>query len=733
MQRQRVGASMVAVALVLCLLTLAGVGGITAAGGMPAALTAGEQLPDFTDVTSEMGAGAPGYGTAVAWGDYDGDGDLDLYVVNLGPSGLGQANVLLRNDGETFTDVTAEAGVGDGGPGVAAAWADMDNDGDLDLFVSNRPGDNALYQNEGAGQFAEIGVAAGVSDYYGMGEGAAWADDDRDGLVDLYVANYTGAAPPYNKPNRLFRNLGENQFEDVAAQRLVAHTGNGEGIAWADFDNDGDQDLYVANASGANVLYQRRDDGTFEDVTGAMHVPGGPGSSFGAAWGDYDNDGWLDLYVAQQGANKLYRNLGGTDFADVSTEAGVAGNRFSLGCAWGDFDNDGRLDLHVAHADISGYDPGDVLYHNEGGTPVAFSDVTEETGVVNQLDARGSAWGDYDNDGDLDLYVVNQGTGQTNRLFRNNGTLNHWLTVSLIGCSSNRSGIGARVLVTGDSQQIREISGGSGFASQDSLPAEFGLSSWDGPVAVDVQWPSGGHTSLAGVAVDAMVMVHECRPDLSGATKSVDVDAALPGEALTYTIAAPNAGDRVAQARITDSLPLSVTWAGHLTATAGTPTWDEARRRVLWEGVISEGHTMSLTYRVTLGTWLAPGVTITNTAAVDDGCHAPFETPPATVTVLCQGLTSVGFTYEPLEPLTDEVITFTASATGTAPIAFAWDLGDGSTDTGQVIAHSYAVADDYPVTMTATNPCSQTVTAETISVQPSAWRIYLPLILRDGS
>lgn len=730
MKRKRLLGSVVAGALTLCLCTAARLG--ETAGAMPAGPGTGKQLPDFTDVAAEMGAGAPGYGTGVAWGDYDGDGDLDLYVVNLGPGGAGQANVLLRNDGATFTDVTAQAGVGDTGPGVAAAWADMDNDGDLDLFASNRPGDNALYRNDGAGQFEEIGGAAGVSDSYGMGEGAAWADDDRDGIVDLYVANYSGASAPYNQPNRLFRNLGQNQFEDVAALRLVAHTGNGEGVAWADFDNDGDQDLYVANASGVNVLFQRRADGTFEDVTAAMHVAGGPGNSYGVAWGDYDNDGWPDLYVAQQGANKLYHNLGGTDFADVSTEAGVAGDRWSLGCAWGDFDSDGRLDLHVANAVIAGYDPGDILYWNAGGTPVTFIDVTDETGVANLLDGRGSAWGDFDNDGDVDLYVVNQGAGQANCLFRNNGTPNHWLVVSLIGCFSNRSGIGGRVQVTSDIGQIREISGGSGFASQDSLPAEFGLGGWDGPVSLDVLWPSGRHSSLTGVAVDARVTVHECVPDLWGATKWVNVDAAPPGEVLTYTVVARNVGDPAVPARITDSLPVDVTWAGYLTATAGTPSWDEAGRRVLWEGAIDEGQAVSLTYRVTVVAGLAPGILITNTATVDDGCHAPFDTPPVTVTTLCQGLSGVGLSYEPPEPLTRQVITFTAVATGSALVEFAWDLGDGSTDTGPVITHSYGVAGDYPVTITATNPCSQMVAVEAVRVQARVWWIYLPVLLRDG-
>ncbi|MBN1137713.1 MAG: CRTAC1 family protein [Anaerolineae bacterium] len=465
----------------------------------------------FTDVAAEVNATAPGYGAGAAWGDYDGDGDQDLYVVNLGPGGAGQANVLLRNDGAIFTDVSVEAGVGDIGPGVAAAWADMDNDSDLDLFVSNRPGNNALYVNDGAGHFQNIAVAAGVADPAGYGEGAAWADDDQDGLVDLYMANYSSAAPPY-PPNRLYRSLDGSSFQDIATERQAADTGNGEGIAWADLDNDGDLDLYVANAGGTNVLFQRQDDGTFADVTAQMHVQGGPGNSFGAAWGDYDNDGWLDLYVAQQGTNRLYRNLSGADFADVTAEAGAGGgnNRWSLGCAWGDYDNDGDLDLHMANATIAGYDSADLLLSHEGGSPVTFADVTAVAGVTNTLDARGNAWVDYDNDGDLDLYVVNQGsTGEPNRLFRNNGTPNHWLEIRLIGAASNRSAIGARLTVSSDRSQIREISGGSGFASQDSLLAEFGLGDWGEPVDVTVLWPSGIQSSLSGVAVDQLITLIE--------------------------------------------------------------------------------------------------------------------------------------------------------------------------------------------------------------------------------
>lgn len=240
-------------------------------------------------------------------------------------------------------------------------------------------------------------------------------------------------------------------------------------------------------------------------------------------------------------------------------EAGVAGDRWSLGCAWGGFDGDGRLDLHVANAAVAGYKPGDILHRNEGGTPVTFLDVTDVTGIANLLDAPGSGWSDFDTDGDLDLYVVNQGAGQANRFFRNNGFQHHWLVVSLVGCLSNRSGIGARIRVTSDVEQVREITYGSGFASQDGLPAEFGPGGWADAVNVDVLWASGRHSSLMGVAVDAMVTVHECVPDLSGTVKTDNVGAAAPGEALTYTVSAPNPGDPAVAARITDTLPVSVT------------------------------------------------------------------------------------------------------------------------------------------------------------------------------
>ena len=225
-------------------------------------------------------------------------------------------------------------------------------------------------------------------------------------------------------------------FSDVTDIAGVGCTGSSRGVAWGDYDNDGDLDLYVANYNEANVLYRNNGDGTFTDVTSEAGV-GCISHSYGVAWGDYDNDGDLDLYVANYGANVLYRNNGDGTFTDVTSEAGVSCTGSSLGVAWGDYDNDGDLDLYVAN-----HYEANVLYKNNGdGT---FTDVTGAAGVGCTGSSYGVAWGDYDNDGHLDLYVANNGA---NVLYRNNGNLNHWLQIRLHGTISNRSAIGTKVKV----------------------------------------------------------------------------------------------------------------------------------------------------------------------------------------------------------------------------------------------------------------------------------------------
>jgi hypothetical protein len=415
-------------------------------------LTPGEGLAQFTAITKHpLGNNASGFG--VAWGDFDGDGDPDLYISNDGP------NLLLRNDGAgDFTDVTAPP-LDNGDNGGAVIWGDYDNDGDLDLYLVNYLTANRLFRNEGAGGFTD--VTSGPLGDTGPGQGAAWADYDRDGDIDLYVVNY-------GTPNKLLRNDGAGVFTDVTSGPL-GDAGWGLCAAWGDYDNDGDPDLYITN-DGPNRLLRNDGGGSFTRITGLVIEDGGPGQ--GAAWGDYDNDGDLDLYVANYGtANKLIRNDGGNVFTQLT--AGPLG------------------------------------------------DTGNTTGV---------AWGDYDNDRDLDLYVVND--GQSNALLRNDlASSNRWLHVDLVGTPSNRSAIGACVkLVAGGVSQIQEVSGGSGYLSQNSLTVEFGLGSATIADSLVIRWPSGRVDHYSGVATNQrLTLVEQGGVDVPGPSHpSLALELAAP-------------------------------------------------------------------------------------------------------------------------------------------------------------------------------------------------------------
>ena len=444
----------------------------------------------FTDVTDQAGVGDTNYSVGVAWGDFNNDGWQDLYVVNLG-----QGNVLYVNNGDgTFDDVTAIAGVGDTGPGVGCAWGDYDNDDLIDLFVSNRPGSSRLYRNQGDTTFLDMAPGFGMSDPSGMGESVACGDYDNDGYIDLYKVRM-------NQSNILYHNLRGEGFEDVTATAGVGDSGPGEGAAWCDYDNDGFIDLYVTNASGYNLLYHNNGNGTFTDLAGHAGIRQS-GVSFGCAWGDYDNDGNFDLYVGRHGTCKLYRNNGDGTFQDVSSQAGVDFNGWTLGVAWGDYDNDGWLDLHLAN-----HQGDDVLYRNLGnGT---FEDVTDQAGVQNYYNSRGNDWSDYNNDGFLDLYVANH-DGARNVLFRNNGNENHFLHIKLTGVASNKAGIGSRLIcISGGLRMVRQVEGGSGFASQNSLPVEFGLGQNNVVDTLYVFWPSGIIDSFSAFQGDRALQIIE--------------------------------------------------------------------------------------------------------------------------------------------------------------------------------------------------------------------------------
>ncbi len=468
---------------------------------------------DFEDVTDValVGDGGPGYG--VAWGDWDRDGDLDVYIVNYN-----QPNVLYRNNGDgTFTNVASTAGVADAGPGYGAAWGDFDNDGDLDLYVTN-DGPNILYRNDGDGTFTNVTSIAGVGDA-GWGRGAAWGDFDNDGYLDLYVVNSLSS-----QASILYHNNGDGTFTNVASIAGVEFMGNGRGVAWGDYDSDGDLDLYVVNHwPGGSVLYRNNGDGTFTDVANSAGVANN-GLGTGVAWGDYDADGYLDLYVVNYGGygNFLYHNNGDGTFSNVTETAGVGLVDNGYGTAWADYDLDGDLDLYVVNYRGGRKAYGaNLLYANNGdGT---FSDATERAGVGDLGYGYGTAWGDYDNDGDLDLYVVNH--DQANILYQNQIDNVDFIEVAVVGAAylapgfSNRDGVGAKVAVyqagTGTLLGLREIRAGSGYCSMNSLEAEFGL---DHNYTYDLKvlFPTSGVMRVhSNLSTGQKVVVYEERAPLS--------------------------------------------------------------------------------------------------------------------------------------------------------------------------------------------------------------------------
>lgn len=443
----------------------------------------------FIDVTDEVFSAAE-YAGGVACGDYDMDGDQDLYVTVIpGPGG----NKLFRNDGAGgFVDATTSP-LDDSVDGAGATWGDYDDDGDLDLYVAIiDDGSNTLYRNNGDGSFAN--VTDGPLGYVGNGVNVAWTDYDNDGDVDLYLSNYVGE-------NRLLRNDGAGVFVDRTYGPLVGGMYD-HGMAWGDYDNDGDDDVCIVNYSSYhshNRLLRNDGDGVFVEVTSGPL--GERGRANGVAWGDYDNDGDIDIYIAYANQeNKLLRNEGNGLFADVTSDP-LTNSDMGFGVAWGDYDNDGYLDLYLAN-----YTTPNKLFRNEGdGT---FTDVTEGP-MAGDIwwNSMAAVWVDYDNDGDLDLFQA----GSPNKLFRNDlESGNHWLHVDLVGTHSNSAAIGARARCVAEGMSlIREVSGGSGYCSQNSLTIEFGLGQSSLVDSLIIYWPSGIIQDSINIAVDQRIVVVE--------------------------------------------------------------------------------------------------------------------------------------------------------------------------------------------------------------------------------
>ncbi len=489
----------------------------------PAAALPVSQI-SFTEVSTQVGLGeikgdGPIPAVGVVWFDYDGDGWDDLFIANgeVQPDRIDLPNALLRNRGDgTFEDVTAHSGLADNRVATGAAAGDLDGDGDLDLYVTI-DGPNALFRNNGDGTFTDIAAEAGVDDPRSS-YAVALGDYDLDGDLDLYLGNWDLSFK--DDRDKLYRNEGRGVFTDVTIEAGINEDGGATLAAlFFDYDNDGRPDLYVAEDLSDDILYHNEGDGTFRDVTALAGVGVHAINAMGIDAADADNDGDLDLYITDSPArasgawqdlspgNAYYINGGDGTFKSAAFEARVAA-AFSWGTGFGDFDNDGFVDLYVA----TQHHIPDFLYRNDGNG-LTFSEVSAEAGIEHILDSRGVAFSDYDHDGDLDIAVVGRG-GAPTLLYRNDtANLGHWLGVRLRGVDSPRDGIGAWVIAEADGKRwMREVHGGGSTNSQHSLLVHLGLGEATMVDHLEVRWPSGRVSELREVGVDRIVEVVEGVP-----------------------------------------------------------------------------------------------------------------------------------------------------------------------------------------------------------------------------
>ncbi len=485
--------------------------------------------------------------------DYDGDGLIDIYFLNGRPLRGAKPdptarNALYRNlGGFRFVDVTEQAGVGEAGYGLGVCVGDYDLDGLPDLYVNNY-GPNVLYHNQGDGTFAEVTSRAGVGRGPKVGAGACFLDMDADGDLDLYAANYVkftyqnhvprtiDGFPQYAgpkdylpEPDNLFRNHGDGTFADVTdVSGIGSVAGTGMGMVAADYDNDGDTDLFVLNDVSRNFFFRNDGSGNFQEdglrIGAAFNFHGHELGSMGVDCADYDNDGWLDFFqTSYQGELPvLFRNRGDGTLEDATVLARAGAGSFAC-VKWGvgfvDFDNDGDRDLFIACGhlqdnielwdDSTAYACRPVLLRNTGdGKFVNVSDSGGD-GLRVKVVGRGTAFDDLDNDGDIDVVILS--SRRPPLVLRNDSnTGHHWLQVQLRGVRSNRDGVGAHVkVVAGDLVQIDEVHSGRGYQSHHGLRLHFGLGKRTRVDRLEIRWIGGGTDVFRDVAVDRLVTVVE--------------------------------------------------------------------------------------------------------------------------------------------------------------------------------------------------------------------------------
>lgn len=516
-----------------------------------------EGIHNFVDVTQASGIGfvhnigddhlsnvIESVGSGCAFLDFNQNGHLDLYIANGSfhehissgehPSTL-PGNALYENLGNgRFRNITDRAEAGDTGYSMGIAVGDFNNNGYPDIYVANY-GPNVLYQNNGDGTFTDVALQAGVAGNKSSAS-AVWLDYNKNGLLDLYVVNYVEFNPELNlvyapdgypgplnfmgQPDVLYRNNGDGTFTDVTEEMQVYNrAGRGMGVGSLDFNEDGYPDIFVANDAMANYFYTNNEGTGFTDTairSGLAFNRGGEATaSMAASFADYNGNGLIDLFVTDDSYNSLYQNQGRGLFRDVSFPAGIAvasGQHVGWATAFIDYKNNMMKDIYVVNGELKHlHGQEDHLFENTGDGN--FREISGEQGPYfsQAMVGRGGCFGDYDNDGDIDVFIVN--LHQEAVLLRNDiGNQNNWILINLVGTESNRDGIGATVKVTaGEVTQTSQKSGGGQYLSSNDPRLHFGLADYEIIDRIDISWPSGIEQSIENIEVNQIITIEEQR------------------------------------------------------------------------------------------------------------------------------------------------------------------------------------------------------------------------------
>ncbi len=470
------------------------------------------------------------------WGDINGDGLLDIYIINHVQSPL-----LLKNNGDgTFREISSDSKVHGWGDLHGCAIGDYDNDGDQDIYVTvgaqagKGTGSNRLYRNNGEGIFTDIALEAGVRNLKGRGRTASWIDYNNDGYLDLFITN----AVRKDAPSVLFKNNGNGSFSDVSVESGLNIVDFSNEASWIDYDNDGFMDLTIIKKRKHRKyeinIYRNLQNGTFKKTKTFY--------GWTYTWGDYDNDGDLDLFISIpplvhislmvtrkyefspltkvfKGFNKLYENMGESIFIDVSEKAGFRKKMGGDKAIFFDYDNDGDLDIYLLISGTKNKNINDIIFKNNGDK--TFTDITKEIALIKNFSGRshGVAYGDYNNDGFLDLFLTNGRSRQGYKpgkesgpyvLYVNKSNNNHWLKIKLIGTKSNRDGIGAQVrLYRGNQLQYRQNNGGMEGYVQNSNVIHFGLGDAKYIDKIEIIWPRGDISNMTNIKSDQTLVIKE--------------------------------------------------------------------------------------------------------------------------------------------------------------------------------------------------------------------------------